>query len=79
MMNPATGIPSDRDAALTDEAGRKLATLGDGTAPVRARFGAASLQAWIPNVLQRCDGLASLRTEWSRDVGCAGVLVRTFL
>ena len=46
MMNAttATGIPSDRDAVLADEAGRKLATLGDGTDSVRARFGAATAE-----------------------------------
>ena len=35
----ATGIPSDRDAALADQAGRKLAGWGDGTDPVPAHFG----------------------------------------
>ena len=38
----ATGIPSDRDAALADQAGRKLAGWGDGSDPVPARFGVAT-------------------------------------
>ena len=49
-MNPRTttatelGIPSERDAALADQAGRRLAALGEGTDPVPARFGAASAE-----------------------------------
>ena len=39
-----TAIPSDHDAALADEAGRKLARFGDGTDPVPARFGTASAE-----------------------------------
>ncbi len=35
----ACGIPSDRDAALAERAGRALGTLIDGTQPVSARFG----------------------------------------
>ena len=38
----ATGIPSDRDAALADQAGRKLAGWGDGSDPVPTRFGVAT-------------------------------------
>ena len=38
----ATAIPSDRDAALADQAGQKLAGWGDGTDPVPARFGAGT-------------------------------------
>ena len=41
----ATGIPSDRDAALADRAGRKLAAWGDGTDPVPARFGADTAES----------------------------------
>ena len=43
-MNATTaiGIPSDRDAALADQAGRKLAGWGDGSDPVPMRFGVAS-------------------------------------
>ena len=41
----ATGIPSDRDAALADQAGRKLAAWADGTDPVPARFGAATSES----------------------------------
>ena len=37
----ATDIPSDRDAALAHQAGRKLAEWGDGPDPVPVRFGAA--------------------------------------
>ena len=33
------GIPSERDAALADRAGRALDALNDGTEPVSARFG----------------------------------------
>ena len=40
----ATGIPSDHDAALADQAGRKLAAWGDGKDPVPARFGAATAE-----------------------------------
>lgn len=40
----ATAIPSDRDVALADRAGRKLAAWGDGTDPVPARFGAATAE-----------------------------------
>ena len=40
----ATGIPSDYDAALADQAGRKLAAWGDGTDPVPARFGAVTAE-----------------------------------
>ncbi len=39
-----TVIPSDRDAALADQAGRELATWGDGTDPVPARFGTATAE-----------------------------------
>ena len=39
-----TGIPSDRDAALASQAGRKLAPWGDGTDPVPVRFGAANVE-----------------------------------
>ena len=41
MMNAttATGIPSDRDAALAEQAGRKLAGWGDGSDPIPTRFG----------------------------------------
>ena len=35
----AYGIPSERDAALADRAGRALETLVEGTQPVSARFG----------------------------------------
>ncbi len=35
----ACGIPSERDAALADRAGRALEALIDGTRPVTARFG----------------------------------------
>ena len=35
----ACGIPSERDAALADRAGRALEALIDGTRPVSARFG----------------------------------------
>ena len=38
----ATGIPSDRDVALADQAGRKLAGWGEGLDPVPTRFGAAT-------------------------------------
>ena len=38
----ATGIPSDRDAALADQAGRKLAGWGEGSDPVPTRFGVAT-------------------------------------
>ena len=43
-MNATTaiGIPSDRDAALADQAGRKLAGWGDGSDPVPTRFGVAT-------------------------------------
>ena len=43
-MNATTaiGIPSDRDAALADQAGRKLAGWGDGSDPVPTRFGVAA-------------------------------------
>ena len=40
----ATAIPSDRDVALADRAGRKLAAWGDGPDPVPARFGAATAE-----------------------------------
>ena len=40
----ATAIPSDRDVALADRAGRKLAAWGEGTDPVPARFGAATAE-----------------------------------
>ena len=40
----ATAIPSDRDVALADRAGRKLAAWGDGTDPVPARFGTATAE-----------------------------------
>ena len=40
----ATDIPSDRDAALAGQAGRKLAAWGDVTTPVPARFGTASAE-----------------------------------
>ena len=33
------GIPSERDAALADRAGRALEALIEGTQPVSARFG----------------------------------------
>ena len=39
-----TVIPSDRDAALADQAGRELAAWGDGTDPVPARFGATTAE-----------------------------------
>ena len=44
MMNAttATDIPSDRDAALADQAGRKLAEWGEGLDPVPTRFGIAA-------------------------------------
>ena len=44
MMNAttATGIPSDRDAALADQAARKLAGWGEGSEPVPTRFGVAT-------------------------------------
>ena len=38
----ATGIPSDRDAALANQAGRKLAGWGEGSDPVPTRFGVAT-------------------------------------
>ena len=38
----ATDIPSDRDAALADQAGRKLAEWGEGLDPVPTRFGSAA-------------------------------------
>ena len=38
----ATGIPSDRDAALADQASRKLAGWGEGSDPVPTRFGVAT-------------------------------------
>ena len=38
----ATGIPSDRDTALADQAGRKLAGWGEGSDPVPTRFGVAT-------------------------------------
>ena len=46
MMNAttATDIPSDRDAALADQAGRKLAEWGEGLEPVPARFGIAAAE-----------------------------------
>ena len=40
----ATAIPSDRDVALADRAGRKLAAWGEGTDPVPARFGTAAAE-----------------------------------
>ena len=40
----ATAIPSDRDVALADRAGRKLAAWGHGTDPVPARFGTATAE-----------------------------------
>ena len=40
----ATGIPNDRDAALADRAGRKLAGWGDGPEAVPARFGVAAAE-----------------------------------
>ena len=43
-MNATTGIPSDRDAALADQAGRKLAEWGDGPDPVTTRFGVATAE-----------------------------------
>ncbi|MCY4515147.1 MAG: helix-turn-helix domain-containing protein [Candidatus Tectomicrobia bacterium] len=42
-----TGVPSDRDAALADQAAEKLRKLtesGDGSEPVLARFGAGSCE-----------------------------------
>ena len=39
----ARGIPSDRDAALGDRAGRTLDALICGTEPVSARFGAETV------------------------------------
>ena len=41
-VTTATGIPSDRDAALADQAGRKLAGWCEGLDPVPARLGAAT-------------------------------------
>ena len=38
-LETACGIPSERDAALADRAGRALEALIDGTRPVSARFG----------------------------------------
>ena len=38
-LETACGIPSERDAALADRAGRALEALMDGTRPVSARFG----------------------------------------
>ena len=38
----ATGIPSDRDAALANQAGQKLAGWGEGSDPVPTRFGVAT-------------------------------------
>ena len=38
----ATDIPSDRDAALADQAGQKLAEWGEGLDPVPTRFGIAA-------------------------------------
>ena len=38
----ATDIPSDRDAALADQAGRKLAEWGEGLDPIPTRFGVAA-------------------------------------
>ena len=38
----ATGIPSDRDAALADQASRKLAGWGEGSDPIPTRFGVAT-------------------------------------
>ena len=43
-MGAESGIPSDRDAALAGQAGRKLAEWGDGTDPVPARFGVATAE-----------------------------------
>ena len=40
----ATAIPSDHDAALAEQAGRKLARWGDGTDPVPARLGTATAE-----------------------------------
>ena len=40
----ATGIPSDRDAALADQAARKLVGWGDGSEPVPTRFGVATAE-----------------------------------
>lgn len=44
----ATDIPSDRDAALADRAGRKLAAWSDGSEPVPARFGVTAEPVDIP-------------------------------
>ena len=40
----ATDIPSDRDAALADQAGRKLAEWGEALDPVPTRFGIAAAE-----------------------------------
>lgn len=46
----ACGIPSERDAALAERAGRALETLIDGTQPVSVRFGNETVALPTPAV-----------------------------
>ena len=44
----AYGIPSERDVALADRAGRALEALVEGTQPVSARFGNETVELPVP-------------------------------
>ena len=56
------GIPSERDTALADRAGRALDALIDGTEPVSARFGDQTVD--LPRRRCGCSGRSS--TGWHR-------------
>ncbi len=63
------GIPSDRDAALAERAGRMLEAATDGTGPAPARFGAAAETVHLPTPAVRL--LKEILRQMARGNGVA--------